>query len=274
MARRMQQGTLLVVLLLLVFASSTSIASAIVETSAWNDVFASNSIEGVFVLCRQSRQSCRTNNMTRATTRFIPASTFKIANALIGLETGVIKDERQIFKWDGKAREMQAWEQDFVLKGAMQASAVPVFQQIAREIGATRMQAFLKAINYGNAEIGGGIDRFWLDGDLRISALEQIDFLESLKLGKLPASERNQLIVKDALISAATDKYLLRAKSGYTGSNDKIKPAIAWWTGWVESGTDVYFFAFNMDVLNEEDLSVRKTLPTEIMRREGVPIDY
>jgi beta-lactamase class D OXA-10 len=273
MVRRMKQSTLLMVVLLVVFVSPISMASSIVETRSWNDVFANRAVEGVFVLCRQSRQSCRTNNMARATTRFIPASTFKIANALIGLETGVIEDERQVFKWDGKAREMHSWEQDFVLRGAMQASAVPVFQQIARQIGATRMQAFLKGFNYGNAETGGGIDRFWLDGDLRISAIEQIDFLESLKLGKLPASERNQLIVKDALVSAATDKYLLRAKSGYTGSNDKIKPAIAWWTGWVESGTDVYFFAFNMDVTDEDDLLVRKTLPTEIMRREGVPID-
>ena len=38
---------------------------------------------------------------------------------------------------------------------------------------------YLTRIQYGNADPSGGVDRFWLDGALRISAMEQVDFREN-----------------------------------------------------------------------------------------------
>lgn len=257
-------------LLILLVYSQVSMAESIRENKSWNEVFAQESVEGVFVLCKSSKNDCITNNKERALLAFIPASTFKIANALIALETGVVKSEHQIFKWGGEPRDMKQWEQDFTLRGAMQASAVPVFQQFAREIGEKRMQSYLGEFAYGNSNIDGGIDRFWLEGGLRISAINQIGFLESLYENQLPISERNQLIVKDALISEATPAYLIRSKTGYTGIKGKIQPGIAWWVGWVEKGTEVYFFAFNMNIDNESKLPARKSIPTKIMQSEGV----
>jgi beta-lactamase class D OXA-10 len=131
------------VYLVLVFFASTALSESISENLAWNKEFSSESVHGVFVLCKSSSNSCTTNNAKRASTAYIPASTFKIPNALIGLETGAIKDERQVFKWDGKPRAMKQWEKDLTLRGAIQVSAVPVFQQIAREVGEIRMQKYL-----------------------------------------------------------------------------------------------------------------------------------
>ena len=182
--------------IILVFFTSAAFSESISENLAWNKEFSSESVHGVFVLCKNSSNSCTTNNAARASTAYIPASTFKIPNALIGLETGVIKDERQVFKWDGKPRAMKQWERDLTLRGAIQVSAVPVFQQIAREVGEMRMQKYLNSFSYGNANIGGGIDKFWLEGQLRISAVNQVIFLESLYLNKLTVSKVNQLIVK------------------------------------------------------------------------------
>ncbi|HCK4822106.1 TPA: class D beta-lactamase, partial [Pseudomonas aeruginosa] len=136
--------------------SSTALASSITENTSWNKEFSAEAVNGVFVLCKSSSKSCATNNLARASKEYLPASTFKIPNAIIGLETGVIKNEHQVFKWDGKPRAMKQWERDLSLRGAIQVSAVPVFQQIAREVGEVRMQKYLKKFSYGNQNISGG----------------------------------------------------------------------------------------------------------------------
>ena len=260
----------LLAFIILLFLSEVAFSDPLSENPSWTSEFSNESVNGVFVLCKSSSHTCVTNSSSRATTEFIPASTFKIPNALIGLETGVIRDERQIFKWDGKPRAMKQWEKDLTLRGAIQVSAVPVFQQIARDIGEARMQKFLNSFSYGNANIGGGIDKFWLDGQLRISAIDQVKFLEAFYLSKLPVSKVNQLIVKQAIITEATPDYLVHSKTGYSGTGTKSNPGIAWWVGWVEKGTDVYFFAFNMDIDNESKLPLRKSIPTKIMTSEGI----
>jgi len=260
----------ILVFIFLSFLISSAFSQSIVENSEWNKYFVSESVKGVFVLCKGSAASCVTNNKERALTAFIPASTFKIANALISLETGVIKDEHQVFKWDGKPRAMKQWEQDLTLRRAIQVSAVPVFQQFAKEIGEKRMQEYLNKFSYGNANIGGGIDHFWLDGKLRISAQNQVTFLESLYLNKLPVSKLNQHIVEEALISDAAPEYVVHSKTGYSGVGTQANPGVAWWVGWIEKGIDVYFFAFNMDIDSESQLPARKSIPTNIMISEGM----
>ena len=99
----------------------------------------------------------------------LPASTFKIPNSIIALETGVVEDpDKDVFKWDGVTRSIEAWNKDHTLRSAIAVSAVPVYQEIARRIGAERMQKYLDLFDYGNRDIGGGIDQFWLTGNLRI----------------------------------------------------------------------------------------------------------
>ena len=99
----------------------------------------------------------------------LPASTFKIPNSIIALETGVVEDpDKDVFKWDGVTRSIEAWNKDHTLRSAIAVSAVPVYQEIARRIGAERMQKYVDLFDYGNRDIGGGIDQFWLTGNLRI----------------------------------------------------------------------------------------------------------
>lgn len=252
----------------------SAVAGDVIKRSEWQSFFVDDSVKGVFVLCDLSGNLCQTNDKVRVSTRFIPASTFKIPNSLIALETGVVKDELQVFKWDGVARPLKQWDKDFTLRGAMQNSVVPLYQGIARAVGEERMRHYVERVSYGNADINGGIDRFWLDGALRISAIEQIDFLKQLYLDKLPFTKRNQLIVKDALITEASNDYLLRAKTGYSlgvpGYGDRTKPGVAWWVGWIEKGTAVYFFAANFDIEKDSQLASRKTIPAKILRTQGI----
>ena len=183
----------------------------------------------------------------RARLPFLPASTFKIANALIALETGVVADaDNPIFPWDGKTRSIAAWNADHTLGSGFKVSSVPTFQEIARRIGPERMARFVKALDYGNADIGGAaIDQFWLEGNLRISAEAQIGFLERLYREELPVSKRTQAIVKDIMLLEGGEGAALRGKTGWATTHT---PGIGWLVGWFERASGPAFFALNLDM--------------------------
>lgn len=203
---------------------------------------------GTFVLFDQNDDEYFKYNPARAGEGFSPASTFKIPNSLIALETGIISDENYVIQWDSVKREFESWNRDHDLRSAIEFSVVPYYQELARRIGEERMKEYVAKLNYGNMDISGGIDRFWLDGAIRISADEQIEFLKNLFNYKLPVSKRNIDIVKDILIKEKTDKYIFSGKTGTNViSNGGAKKNIAWYVGYVEQNDNVYFFALNFD---------------------------
>src|SRR5436305_3837200 len=178
----------------------------------------------------------------------LPASTFKIPNSLIALETGVVADpDMDVFKWDGVTRSIEAWNKDHTMRSAIAASAVPVYQEIARRIGPERMQKYVDLFEYGNRDIGGGIDQFWLTGDLRINPIQQIDFVDRLRRGVLPVSKRSQDLVRDILPVMKVGDATIRAKTGLLGA-ELGKPSLGWLVGWAEKGGAQTVFALNMDI--------------------------
>ncbi len=158
--------------------------------------------QGVFVAYRLRDNRLIVTDEGRARREYVPASTYKVPHALIALETGVVADaDKELIRWDGQVRSIEAWNKDHTLRSAIAVSAVPVFQQIALRIGSERMKKYLDAFDYGNREVGSQIDRFWLDGPLKISALEQIEFFERLRRGDLPLSQRSLDIGRDIIPS-------------------------------------------------------------------------
>ena len=199
---------------------------------------------GAFVLYDQNQQTYIRYNPARGAERFLPASTFKIMNSLIGLETGVVPDENYVIRWDGTHYDIPSWNQDQTLKTAIQNSVVWYYQEVARRVGSARMQEYIDAAQYGNQDITGSIDSFWLDGALRISADEQVEFLKRLYAEQLPFSKRSMEIVKGIIVLEKTDSYTL---SGKTGSAQRVAPHIGWFVGYLETKGDVYFFATNTE---------------------------
>jgi len=200
---------------------------------------------------------------------FLPASTFKIPNSLIALETGVVGDpDTDIFRWDGVKRSIEAWNQDHTLRSAIAASVVPVYQEIARRIGAERMQKYLDLFEYGNRNIGGGIDQFWLTGSLRIDPIEQIDFVDRLRRGALPVSKRSQELVRDILPVTKVGDATIRAKSGLLGA-ELGKPSLGWLVGWAEKGGAHTVFALNLDVREPRHVADRMKLAQQCLTDIG-----
>jgi beta-lactamase class D len=199
---------------------------------------------GTFVLFNLNQNMYIRYNLTRAAERFLPASTFKIMNSLIGLETGVIPDDSYVIKWDGTRYDLPAWNQDHTLETAIRDSAVWYFQELARRVGKERMQQYVAAANYGNQDISGQIDTFWLEGGLRISADEQVELLRRLYKSELPFSQRPIDIVKDILVLEKTESYRL---TGKTGSVQRVTPHVGWFIGYLETKSNVLFFALNIE---------------------------
>jgi beta-lactamase class D len=199
---------------------------------------------GAFVLYDRNANRYIRYNPERCAEQFLPASTFKILNALIGLETGVIPDENFVIKWDGRHYDIPAWNQDHSLKTALQNSVVWYFQELARRVGAQSMRQYVEAAGYGNKDISGQIDSFWLDGALRISADEQVEFLKRFYQNDLPFSQRSLTIVKTLLVLEKADSYQL---SGKTGSVQRVNIHTGWFVGYLETDGNLYFFATNLE---------------------------
>ena len=231
--------------------------------------FADAGTDGTFVGYKIDEYLVIASDKDRSGEAKLPASTYKIPNSIIALETGVVSDpDKDVFKWDGVTRSFDAWNRDHTLRSAIAASAVPVYQEIARRIGAERMQKYVDLLDYGNRNIGGGIDQFWLTGDLRIDPVQQIDFVERLRRGVLPISKRSQDLVRDILPVTKVGDAVIHAKSGLLGA-EIGKPSLGWMVGWVEKGNTQTVFAMNMDCREPRHIADRMTLTQTCLRDIG-----
>lgn len=241
----MQRVLATLIALLLAGAIPTATAAERVQDARIGSIFARHGASGTLLLYNPDTDRLHGNDFSRADRRFLPASTFKIPHALIALETGAVSSASEVIRWDRRKRGWDKWDRDQTLGSALTYSAVWAFQVVARRIGRKRMAAWVGKLEYGNADISGRIDTFWLDGALRISAMEQVAFLRRLHKGTLPSSAEAQAEVRRLLVIEDTDNYTLRAKTGWAKAPD---PDIGWYVGWIEAGSKKMFFALNLDM--------------------------
>ena len=218
--------------------------------------------KGSFVLYDKQNKKYFRYNEARCIERFLPASTFKIANSLIALETGVAADENFVIKWDGKKRWNADWNHDHNLASAIKYSVVPYYQELARRIGNEQYKKWLDAISYGNQVIGENIDSFWLDNSLKISADEQIIFMKRFYDYRLPFSKGNVDIVKKILPEEKYKHSILKYKTGTGTKEDGV--FLGWLVGYVEKEENVYFYAFNIESKTFDE--IRKLRDTTLRR--------
>ncbi len=264
---------LLSVAFLLGLAIAQPVIAKPVEQAEWQQVFDKYNAQGtIFVLDeRDGQQTESVYNLDRASQRFSPASTFKIPHSLFALDAKLVNDEFQIFKWDGVQRSFAPHNQDQNLRSAMRNSAVWVYDEFAKQLGEQKAQQYLSLINYGNADPSMDSQAakngsYWIDGNLAISAFEQVEFLKALYRNQLPFALDAQLLVKDIMITEAKSDWILRAKTGWQGK-------YGWWVGWVEWPTGPVFFALNIDTPNRlQDLYKRQAITREILKSiEALP---
>lgn len=226
-------------------------------------------LEGAILIFDPGSNMYVSNDFSHAKTGFLPASTYKVPNSIIALETGVVENDSTLFKWDGEPRSLKMWETDMIFREAFQRSCVPCYQQIAREVGVMRMREMLDKLAYGNMVVdSSSIDLFWLQGPSRISQFEQIDFIQRLYQQELPISQRTMDLMKKIMFIEEKPGYRIYGKTGWSirdGFNN------GWFVGYVEKGEQVYYFATNVspgEGFDMDQFAPIRTLVTKEALRE------
>jgi len=234
----------------------------------FQSIIDSSNVNGSILIYDLKNDLYYSNNFDWAKTGRLPASTFKIVNSIIALETKVVENDSTLFRWNGEKRDYKIWEQDLILRDAFKYSCVPCYQEIAREIGEKRMNEYLEKLEYKDMKVNSkNIDKFWLEGDSKINQFQQIKFIKRFFKSELEISKRTQDIMKKIFFIEKYGKYNLNGKTGLSIRNGNYN---GWFVGYIESEEDNnYFFATNIepkDTLNKKSFpKLRKKITIEAL---------
>lgn len=204
-----------------------------------------------FVIWSNATEKPTVINAERANTPKSPFSTFKVANSVIGLDTGVIKNLQAELGYDKSKYPAEKWWPSvwrlpkYTLANAFKFSVVPIYRQLATDIGEPTMRQYLKTFNYGNQDISSGLDQFWLNGSMKISAVEQVEFLRQLNEGKLKLQPKSLSALKQVMVMNKKPNEIIYAKTGAGKTQDTAM--LGWQVGFVENADGVHYFALNFD---------------------------
>ena len=248
--------------------SGCSVNKAKIDTSL-KKYFDSVHADGCFSMVNNQTGAITVYNMQLDTQRFLPASTFKIVNTLIGLETGKITDEKMLIKWDGIKRQNEEWNKDLTMAEAFKVSSVPYYQEVAKRIGLDTMKHWVDTLGYGNKIVSAPVDSVWLNNTLKISPDEQLGLVKKLYFDKLPFQKRTQQIVRDVMLQEDNTQYKLSYKTGW--GFDEKKNNIGWIVGWIEENRHVYFYVLLMKSVdnNYDMISARIKILKAILSQYG-----
>lgn len=218
---------------LLLMACDTPTPKQNKATMNLDELYQKFQVEGCFLLKSLKSGQLYVYNSNRCEQGFLPASTFKIVNSIVALETGIAPDENLRIEWDSVVRQVPAWNQGHTMKTAFQVSCVPYYQEIARRIGSLKMQEWVNKLQFGRMDIRQEtIDEFWLRGKSEITPYQQLDFIERLAKNELPIKPSTAHKMKDImLIASDTSGIEMRGKTGWAITETDN---IGWFVGYVD----------------------------------------
>ncbi|QNK64730.1 class D beta-lactamase [Pedobacter sp. PAMC26386] len=211
----------------------------------FKQIFKKQDVEGSITIYNQNKMQWLFSDSLDAIRETLPGATFNLINSCIALETGVVKTENELIRWDGKSqdlcgKEMQEWNVDTDLRTAFKNSNKWFYAEIAKRIGRKDYLEFLTACGYGNFKLTEKGNDFWNSGSFGISPKGQVNFLRVFNREQLPFSPRTFSIVKELMFSGKKEGYILSEKSGWIKSDGKD---VGWQIGYVKTKDNVYYFA-------------------------------
>ena len=200
--------------------------------------------EGSFVLYDLGNDAWSIHDIEHATLRVAPDSTYKIYDALFGLEEGVITPQDSFIAWNGENYPFEAWNADQTLQSAMASSVNWYFQSVDEQLGTTSVYDYIKEIGYGNENMSGDFSTYWMESSLKISPIEQVELLTQLQNNNFGFAPENINAVKDSICLSSSDAGTFYGKTG-TGRVDG-QDVNGWFIGYIETADNTYFFATNI----------------------------
>ena len=238
----------------------------------FKNYFDSCGVDGSIAIYDNQQKKWIVSDTVKTKQTSLPASTFKIINLLIALETKIIADENEIVQWVGSTDTVKYGYRpeiykDMSVKEAFELSAGWVFVELAKKVGRENYKKYLSESKYGNADLSQQDADFWNFGHFEISPIDQVLFLRKLYENKLPFSKRNMDIVKRVMLTEQNEDYSMRAKTGWTRENNINT---GWWVGYLENKNGTYFFATRLlqDRKHKRDDfgSCRKSITKQVLK--------
>ncbi len=224
--------------------------------------------EGSFVLYDLNGDTWNIYDMEQATLRTVPDSTYKIYDALFGLEEGVIAPNDSFMAWNETDYPFEAWNADQDLYSAMQSSVNWYFQEIDKQIGSSAIQGYIQKIGYGNENISADLSSYWMQGTLKISPVEQVELLTALHNNNFDFAPENVKAVKNAICLFSSEGKNLYGKTG-TGRVDG-QDVNGWFVGYIEAAGNTYFFATNIQAAENATGSKASEISLSILSDMGI----
>ncbi len=261
------------IIVIVVFAFAACSPNNVTIDNSLQKYFDDNKVTGTFGLFDNGFGEFTIYNLSRyKDSAYLPASTFKILNSLIGIETGKIVNEKMILPWDGIVRANPDWNKDLTMEEAFKVSAIPYYQEVARRIGKDTMQHWIDTLGLGSRykkfSITNNIDTFWLDNTLKVTPDEELGIVKKLYFNQLPFQTRPQDIVKKLMLQENNANYKLSYKTGFGFSENGN--AIGWVVGWIEENQHVFPFVLNVEGPYDTDIAtLRITILKGILKQLG-----
>lgn len=224
--------------------------------------------EGSFVLYDLNGDTWNIYDMEQATLRTAPDSTYKIYDALFGLEEGVIAPNDSFMAWNETDYPFEAWNADQDLYSAMQSSVNWYFQEIDKQIGSSAIQGYIQKIGYGNENISADLSSYWMQGTLKISPVEQVELLTALHNNNFDFAPENVKAVKNAICLFSSEGKNLYGKTG-TGRVDG-QDVNGWFVGYIEAAGNTYFFATNIQAAENATGNKASEISLSILSDMGI----
>jgi beta-lactamase class D len=246
----------------------------VTEDKSLEKYFTENQVTGTFGLFDNQKGEFILYNAARfSDSAYLPASTFKIVNSLVGLETKIVNDSNEVFAWDSVVRDRTECNRTMSMRDAFRISCPNWYQQLARRIGKDTMQKWLDtlgyAARYNRFVLGNNLDTFWLDNSAKITADEELGLVKRLYFDQLPFTKRSQRIVRDMMLWENNANYKLSYKTGW-GTTEKGH-ALAWIVGWVEENEHPYFFVLQIEHndKNADIPTIRMKMLKDMLKKLG-----
>ena len=261
-----------------VFASFISACSPnnVTVDNSLKKIFDANKVTGCFGMFDNGQGSFTVYNLPRfSDSSYLPASTFKIVNSLIGLETGVVQDTNSVLPYDStKAYPRPECNKDLTMWDAFRLSCVPWYGELASRIGTERMQKKLDTLGYGQRDkkkfkVPNPPGLFWLDNQLKVTADEQLGLVKKLYFDQLPFQKRSQRIVRSMMLWEDNTLYKLSYKTGL--GNRENRNSLGWLVGWIEENGHPYFFVLQIETAdkNRDIAPIRIQMLKDILKQYG-----
>lgn len=233
-----------------------------------------------FLAVDYKNNNCWTINEPGLTQRHGPYSTFKIPHSLIALETGAVKSIDERIEWDQAKHPAEdywpeTWRQAQTLATAYKHSAFWYYQDLVPRINPKDYKKWLAKFHYGNQTFTPGSDKFWLNSELQVSTVEQVEFITCLLKNRCGLKASTFSAFEKIALQETSSNVSLYAKTGAgpIDPNNDDGAFEGWYVGYIkdEGGKPLAAFALYMKTDSFSALrAYRKTLSLQLLEDSGL----